>query len=158
MLSQTMSSRLCYKSVVMFLSSSAIINSWALAASNINKQRENNSSAIRKGGSPAGSYVCSHLGKELVVKHAYISNLRLLMEDQLAAKYCSEASHRKRWKISSFCLAKLITVIKAGVKTACKTVPNLQGCQPQSTEELWIRSHQDQVFFLSEFWSFMNYI
>lgn len=67
----------------MFLSPSAIINSWALAASNISKQRENNSSAVRKGGSPAGSYVCTHLGLELEVKHVYISNLRPLMKDQL---------------------------------------------------------------------------
>lgn len=34
---------------------SAIINSSALAASNISKHRENNSPAFRKGGSPAGS-------------------------------------------------------------------------------------------------------
>lgn len=54
-LSQTVLSRLCYKSVVMFLSPSAIINSSALAASNISKHRENNSSVFRKGGSPVGS-------------------------------------------------------------------------------------------------------
>jgi len=70
---------------------------------------------LERGANPAGSKVCSHLGKELEVKHAYISSLRLLMKDQLAVKCCSEASHRKRRKISSFCLAKLIIVIKVGV-------------------------------------------
>jgi len=44
MLGQTMLSRLYYKSVVTFLSSSGIISSSVLAASNISKQRENNSS------------------------------------------------------------------------------------------------------------------
>lgn len=37
-----------------------------------------------------------------------------------------------------------------------KTLPNLQACQPQSTKELWTRSHQDQAFFPLEFWSLMN--
>lgn len=37
-----------------------------------------------------------------------------------------------------------------------KTLPNLQACQPHSTEELWTRSYQDQAFFPLEFWSLMN--